>query len=1288
MMMRKTLSLGTFLGVCLAAQAVTYISDDFNDGVISSGWTIANATTNSTATENGGESDFSSVTGGGSLKLDDRSNSSEVWLQYVVPGSIGEGESLTVQFDFYSVDATLPMLYIEDGSADAGRLNLLGDLNHRNGSTWDTLIASASSHGNWYRITYTYHNHAGADKADITFQPFGGSVSTWTGLDVQHSKSSVDTVTFGFNTGNQNLAREWWIDNVTISDDQAFDPDAWFSMLRTTRVESDPSYRWRQFGPGMSGNNYRIYWHPTDPAVVFLGPNMGNAYRSEDYGTTYEGILDYDDKGHAFDTRGPSELNSPDFSRQNPDIGFCSREGESKLYKTNDRGKTWTYLDSFGWDNLRLNTIAVAPSNDQIWYVGSGDINDRNKFFFTAANSNGWGSASGHFAKIWKSTNQGLSWSAVTPSGIQSDACIVRLLVHPDKPGTVWAATTHGFYTSTNGGSSWIETSSMGMDHGIVRSFDMHYDDTTGDVTLYAIDQVIWGDGGNTVTYDGGGVFKSTDEGETWVKINGDLGVDVSVLKSDYQFKNTYFKALEKWFEIPDAESVYTVYPTHFMNNFSMVRVDPNDPEKIYILNDYKHYGGYTTIRGGMVWRTDDGGSHWFATLRNGTAWEDGGTHQAYWEGRGNPTEHNMFLRGQKKWEQRESYERKAGSAIEFNADGSVLMFQWAKTLVLSLDGGDTWFEQDEIEVTPHSEIWVAAENSNLPGHGLIQDPRFPHTIFLPSGENDFWVLEPGGDSVRSGYQAARRIEMGSAEYSCSSLAIHPNDTNTIYTLQFRQKSAGDLLKSTDGGQTFVEYGLALEWPPGESENDSIDQLCLTINPDDPDYMFFCVPDDAAVHGYVWDPRISLTTGVRRTTDGGLNWEWANNGLPTEDVVCLRLDPNNSSNLYACVYGNNGGLYVSTDHAVSWSKYTKLPTQIYSVSDIHFSNDGKIYVSCGRHSDDDPGDEDRGGVWVSDDEGDTWTQIFKTYWARMARTAAYDPNVILVQMNSKGTLNHQNPGTYLSKDGGVSWIKINRGNPQSDRINEIAIDQVVSNRFYVSTQGCGWLRGDLIDPSNVAPEFSGRMIHSNAVPEEVYADMANEAIDANGDGVVYSKTMGPDWLNVNNDGSFSALAPPETSGIFFCQIQADDGVGMSAREVLELNVSTNSGAYYASWTRNYPTLGHLDQPDDDPDGDGVNNLGEYGLGGDPAEHDQDILPVFGKKGGALEYVYRRRADADTRGLIYELETTTNLISNVWTNTGYIVEGIGMSEPGIESVSNTVSTVENNQFLRLQIKLND
>ncbi|KXX70761.1 hypothetical protein, partial [Flammeovirga sp. SJP92] len=67
-----------------------------------------------------------------------------------------------------------------------------------------------------------------------------------------------------------------------------------------------------------------------------------------------------------------------------------------------------------------------------------------------------------------------------------------------------------------------------------------------------------------------------------------------------------------------------------------------------------------------------------------------------------------------------------------------------------------------------------------------------------------------------------------------------------------------------------------------------------------------------------------------------------------------------------------------------------------------------------------------------------------------------DHNVILISTLPNVSNKRKNPGTYLSKDAGKTWVKINKGNGQSDRINDIAIDNYTPDKFYVSTYGSGW----------------------------------------------------------------------------------------------------------------------------------------------------------------------------------------------------------------------------------------
>ncbi|WP_136063307.1 hypothetical protein [Pontiella sulfatireligans] len=125
-----------------------------------------------------------------------------------------------------------------------------------------------------------------------------------------------------------------------------------------------------------------------------------------------------------------------------------------------------------------------------------------------------------------------------------------------------------------------------------------------------------------------------------------------------------------------------------------------------------------------------------------------------------------------------------------------------------------------------------------------------------------------------------------------------------------------------------------------------------------------------------------------------------------------------------------------------------------------------------------------------------------------------------------------------------------------------------------------------------------------------------------------------------------------------------------------------SGSAYDLWAAPYSLVGGQD---DDDDNDGLVNLSEYGLGGDPTNGFVDgHLPTFGSSGNVFEYVYPRRTAIDSR-LTYYLELTDQLISGIWTNSGYTETGAGDIDGMFEAVTNEVPiSGKTNEFIRLII----
>ena len=105
----------------------------------------------------------------------------------------------------------------------------------------------------------------------------------------------------------------------------------------------------------------------------------------------------------------------------------------------------------------------------------------------------------------------------------------------------------------------------------------------------------------------------------------------------------------------------------------------------------------------------------------------------------------------------------------------------------------------------------------------------------------------------------------------------------------------------------------------------------------------------------------------------------------------------------------------------------------------------------------------------------------------------------------------------------------------------------------------------------------------------------------------------------------------------------------------------------------------------DFDADGLLNIYEYGLGGDPTNAtDQGISPVYTADGGTLTYIYPQLSDLNS-GLDYHLELRDDLVSGVWSNAGYAVTGTNIVAGDFNYVTNEVSTaVKSQQFIKLMI----
>ncbi|NJL18849.1 MAG: hypothetical protein HC901_00545 [Bdellovibrionaceae bacterium] len=136
------------------------------------------------------------------------------------------------------------------------------------------------------------------------------------------------------------------------------------------------------------------------------------------------------------------------------------------------------------------------------------------------------------------------------------------------------------------------------------------------------------------------------------------------------------------------------------------------------------------------------------------------------------------------------------------------------------------------------------------------------------------------------------------------------------------------------------------------------------------------------------------------------------------------------------------------------------------------------------------------------------------------------------------------------------------------------------------------------------------------------------------------------------------------------------------------NVSVSLGSSllmdpYDIWALAHGGEALIGPPTHDYDGDGLVNLGEYALDGDPANRmDTGEPPVIEYAGGIIHYTHPRRSDDDS--LIYTMETCTDLILGDWTPAVFPVLETDVTGMTLDYITYGIPTTQPRLFIRLKV----
>lgn len=181
------------------------------------------------------------------------------------------------------------------------------------------------------------------------------------------------------------------------------------------------------------------------------------------------------------------------------------------VFKTTDGGNSFTPVFD-GQDRLTVGAIAVAPSNDKIVWVGTGDARGARSSF------PGDG--------VYKSTDAGETW---TNMGLRDSQHISKIAIDPSDPDIVYVGVMghlyspneeRGVFKTTDGGKTWKKAMFVNDKVGVIDLVMNPKNPRVLYAATYDMQRTPW------LFRNAGpesGIYKTVDAGEKWVKLAGGL---------------------------------------------------------------------------------------------------------------------------------------------------------------------------------------------------------------------------------------------------------------------------------------------------------------------------------------------------------------------------------------------------------------------------------------------------------------------------------------------------------------------------------------------------------------------------------------------------------------------------------------------------------------------------------------------------------------------------------------------------------------------------------------------
>ena len=707
------------------------------------------------------------------------------------------------------------------------------------------------------------------------------------------------------------------------------------------------------------------------------------------------------------------------------------------IFKSTDGGIHWNPIfDSEPVSSI--GSLAVADSDPNIVWAGTGES------FIRSHISVGQG--------IYRSTDAGKTWSLM---GLEKTGRIGRIEIDPANPNIVLACALghaygpqqeRGVFRTTDGGKTWDKVLFVDENTGCS---DLGMDPNNSRILFAGMWQIEIHTWGRTSGGPGSGLFKSTDGGGTWKRLEGHglphspVGrIAVRVAKKD---SNRVYAEIETGDGVPQA----------------------NSPGQL-----------------GQLWRSDDGGENW--EMVNSDRQLRGRTHYYTRMEIAPDNENEVFF---------------FSASFSRTLDGGHTL-----TKMPANPGGDNhemWIDPtngDRMAVVNDGGVNISVDRGNSWNHinlaiaqiyHVTVDDQIPYFVYGNRQDGPSWrgpsnSLQfdgrSGGNIPRGAWHPVAGGESGFA-------MPDPVDNNIIWSTGTGSGSIGGTVTRFDE-RTHQDREVEV-WPDYVAGAPAAEvkyrfnwEFPIAISPQDHNKVyvgsqFVHVTTDGGNSWQIISPDLTRNDKSRQQISGGLTPD--NIGVEYAGVIfALTESPKEAGLIWAGT--NDGQVQVTRDGGKNWSNVTKnLPNfpEWGTVGNIEASryDAGTAYLAVDGHQVNfrDP------FVYKTADYGKTWALITGGLPHNMlsyAHCVREDPvRKGLLYLGTEGDL-------YVSFDDGKNWQPLQAGLPHAP-VYWLAIQE----RFHdlaVATYGRGfWILDDITPFQQLTPEIASAKVHLFA-PRDAY----------------------------------------------------------------------------------------------------------------------------------------------------------------------------------------------------------